>query len=252
VADEHDRPLDWRGAGIHVEGGFSIRDLTVGIDATTGDAVLGPVTAEVRTDTWHHWLAVATDAAGAAATAHERAVAAGDDNDAFGEALEQEFRASMTAVAAAAFALDAFYGSTVAHVPDAKVRCTTRAATILETFKRAYEMKPPAGESARRLLWDLFRFRHQAVHPPAEFVEPVAHPEYGRGMEPRFVMFRAENAIRSRDGAHLIIWHCLHNPCKAHAALVEWCDAVKTLVDAPPRSAYEHGEWSGKERPPTS
>ncbi len=42
----------------------------------------------------------------------------------------------MTAVAAAAFAIDAFYASVLEHAPDTKVVASSRDASIFETFKR--------------------------------------------------------------------------------------------------------------------
>lgn len=63
----------------------------------------------MRTDTFQHWLDIAARAASDAENARLVAVAADlDDNEMFTRGVEDEFRTSMIAIAAAAFALDSF------------------------------------------------------------------------------------------------------------------------------------------------
>jgi hypothetical protein len=79
----------------------------------------------------------------------------------------------------------------------------------------------------------LYRLRDQAVHPPAAWKEPVAHPIYGLGMEPRLVHFRVENAINGQWLAQKAIFVCMRLPKPQHAELVEWCYAHKELIADP-------------------
>jgi len=47
--------------------------------------------------------------------------AGADDKEKFSEALQREFEASLIAVTASAFAIDAFFASVVEHAPDTRV-----------------------------------------------------------------------------------------------------------------------------------
>jgi hypothetical protein len=193
-----------------------------------------PVVPELRTDTFDHWLAIARTAGNDAAAARERGVEAPlDSNDEFSRALEQEYRASMIAIGASAFAVDAFFASVVEHAPDARVDARPRAAQVFETLKRAFALTGRQQASLRELLGALSRLRDQAVHPPASWARPVAHPVYGVGMEPRFVHFRAENALNAQALVQKMIRECMHRPKPKHAALVKWCDDFKELVPEP-------------------
>jgi len=140
----------------------------------------------------------------------------------------------MVALSSAAFAIDAFYASTVERASAAKVVASSRDASIFETLKRAFDLRTTDPNIIRNALVDIFRYRDQAVHPPARFIEPVPHPVFGLQMEPRFVMFRIENAESTRAFVHQIIWRCLDKPNAAYPELVEWCEAAKTNIQPPP------------------
>jgi hypothetical protein len=85
MTEQH--PKGYRGKGLHVRGGFRVRDISLTFDRTT----------------------IAARARDEATAACERGVAAPlENNEEFGPALEQEFRATMVAVGASAFAVDAF------------------------------------------------------------------------------------------------------------------------------------------------
>jgi hypothetical protein len=239
-----------RGGGIHVRGGFRIRDFRLSFDSATGELVDSSMITEVRTDTFSHWLGIAAEAADAADAARIEAVAADrEDNEAFSAALEREFRASLIAVAAAAFAIDAFYGSVIAHAPDAKVAASTRPASIFEALKRAFKLSAKQQAALHEPLRIVFLLRDQAVHPPAEWVQPALHPAFNFGIDPRFVNYRAENAVNAHRLAHKLIHVCLRQPKAKHAALVEWCEAVRGTVDEPPPIP----DWAATpETPPAS
>ena len=170
----NNKPEGWRGAGIFInQGSFRLRNFSINL--TTGASSMVP---ELRTDTWQHWLAIASDGRALAEAGRVDGVAAGADDAVFGAALEREFRGSLVAIAAAAFALDAFYASTVEHAPEARVNAGSRKAKLLETFKQAYALRGRQQGVARQAIYEVFKLRDQAVHPSASFTEPAPHPVY--------------------------------------------------------------------------
>lgn len=180
-----------RGGGIHVEGDFRVRGFHLVFNAETGELVSPPLVPEVRTDTLHAWLHVSAQAADDAEGG--RIIAAGaaeDDSVTFREGLEREFRASLIAIAAAAFAGDAFYGSVIQHAPETRVAARPRNRKIFETLKRAFSLSGNQLSALDEHLRLIFRLRDEAVHPPAEWAEPILHPAFNLGMEPRLVKYR--------------------------------------------------------------
>lgn len=226
-----------RGSGIHIHSGsdLRIRDLRISFDRSTGDLIDTSMVAELRAYSFRHWLQIAEQASDHAEMARRNAVAADlDDSETFTNALEREFQASMIAVAAAAFAIDSFYASVVEHAPEAKVRAGARDARIFETLRAAFALSTAQQSALREPLRMVFRLRDEAVHPPSSWVEPVRHPAFNLGMEPRFVKFRVENAVNAQLLARTLVKICLARPKPRHGALVEWCDGVKDSIPEPP------------------
>jgi len=226
-----------RGGGLHVQGGLRIRNLTVSFDPATGDLVDSSMITEVRTDTFHHWLQIAAQASDDAADARNAAIEAGDDDEVFNRALEREFRASMIAVAAAAFAVDAFYGSVLLHAPQTRIDAKSRDGSIFETLKHAFSLSGERQAALREPLRVMFRLRDRAVHPRAAWVAPTRHPVFNLLMEPRFVEYTVENAVNAQLLARRLIWACLQAPKREHIDLAAWCEALKDSVAEPPPSA---------------
>lgn len=234
-----------RGSGIRVSDGFGfrIRNFNLSFDATTGELAASSMIPELRADMFPYWLQMAEQSSLDAEGARREVLDAGaDENEKFDDALEREFRASMIAVAASAFALDAFYASVVLHAPATKVASRSRDGSIFETLKRAFTMTASQQTNLREFLRILFRLRDEAVHPSAAWASPVRHPVFGLAMEPRLVHFRAENAVNGQLHAHRIVWFCLHKPKKKHKDLVTWCDALKhKFSEPPPAREWENG-----------
>src|SRR6185312_8804600 len=133
-----------RGGGIYFarRSDLRLRNISLSFDATTGELMSSPIIAEVRTDIFDHWLHIAERAAGDSESARRLALVADlDDKEAFSEALLQEYEASLLAITASAFALDAFFASTLAHAPEARAQTRSRYTTLYETFKRAFSLK---------------------------------------------------------------------------------------------------------------
>lgn len=226
-----------RGGGIHMQSGgdFRIRDFRISLDRTTGELIDSTMITELRVYSFRHWLEIAEQASDEAVSARRAAVAAElDDNEAFNDAVEREFRGSMIAVAAAAFALDSFYASVIEHAPGTKVKAQGRDAQIFETLKTAFALTAAQQTALRKPLQMTFRLRDEAVHPPTSWVEPLLHPAFNVGMEPRFIKFRAENAVNAQLLARKLVHVCLAKPRSKYAALVEWCGGVKDSIPEPP------------------
>jgi hypothetical protein len=191
--------------GVFITSGMDIRisNLKITLDGSNPPSM----TLKVRSDTWQHWLLTACDNTRLAATEENvlRSIIAqetpGDEMGALkARALEAEFRAAMTALAACAFAIDAFYSSVVARFgrhPDAHVwkkNRTARHAQIAATCHYHLKLKNAGVPNVRQFIKELFRFRDLAVHPPAEFADPVLRTDMDAGVEPRFITYSADHA----------------------------------------------------------
>lgn len=185
--------------GLYLTAGM---DLNIsGIKIPLDGSESPPVTATVRLDTWQHWLLVACDNVVLASAEEEKLHAAiAADDAAKGVALEAEFRPSMTALSACAFAIDAFYGTVVERFgshPDHATWRKNRLARhkqIAETLRYRLKLKPTGMPTVRGFLRELFRFRDRAVHPEAKLSHPVYRADMDAAVEPRFVTFSAAHA----------------------------------------------------------
>jgi len=232
-----DQPQDRRPAGIHIvqRSDFRIRDFRISFDATTGELVNSSMITELRTDIFDHWLRIAEQASDQSEAARKLALEAPpDDSEKFGEAVQREFEASLVAITASAFAIDAFFASVVEHAPEARVSAKTRDGTIFETLKLAFSLSHAQLTALRQPLRVLFRLRREAVHPPATWAESVLHPAFNLGMEPRFVNYGAENAVNAQLLARKLVAVCVRTPRPRNPALVAWCEALKEAVPVPP------------------
>lgn len=216
--------------GVFVSGGMDFRIGNIRIDLNTEE--IQPVTVSVRLDTGNHWLYVARDMRDKAESALTQVVAASEakDDGALGTALEEEFRCGMLGISAAAFAIDAFYASIKEryqpHPHEAEWRASglARYKQIAETLRWAWTIRPPAAKAIRDHLRQVFELRDLAVHPPAKFREPILREDIERGVEWRFVYFRAENTRAAFRIASEIIEALIRESDKAASELKEWLD----------------------------
>ncbi|HEY3179357.1 MAG TPA: hypothetical protein VGL25_10805 [Casimicrobiaceae bacterium] len=203
----------------------------------------GNVTADLRLnvglDVTHHWLGIAiqhVETCNGAKGIVDRAWRNGDAN-AFA-LLEQEFTDAMQAVAAAAFALDAFYACVKEHapVPDEvreawRKNRTSRAAQLAEAFRLAFRMDEMSFRIIRDRIGQIFKCRDIAVHPPGTLSEPVLHPRMNVAIEQRFVIFSTENAQNSAASALSIVAQLIRIPKPDNAALGEYCRVARERID---------------------
>lgn len=234
-------------AGVFISDGMSLRipagglRLAVGAD---GGVDIPPVQFEVMLDVWPFWLDIAIDQAAAASRARwdlERAASASGietlEAVPHGELLASECKAGMVAIAAAAFALDNFYAVVKPFVPggtELQVQVhaagTPRHRRIAERLRRTFRIGNVG--RLRSILQEVFQYRDWAVHPPAEFREPVKHDLFNVGVEWRFVAFRAQNAVSVTRAATSFIQQCLDAPRTDNEALVAWCERHKDRINA--------------------
>jgi hypothetical protein len=130
-----------------------------------------------------------------------------DDGD-----LNRATRSAMTAVVAAAIAVDAFYG-TVATVAS-KVEASARHSIILETLKVAFAVGASQHRWATELKW-LFKARDHAVHHATQSRQAIVVRVTDRAVvlgAPEAFMFSAEQARRAADLAIEVVTTCLTNP----------------------------------------
>ena len=207
-----------------------------------GGLVIGPdgasVRLEVSIDMWPYWADVALDHVVAAQSARRRllaAVAAADET-AKGIALGEECSASMVAISACAFAIDAFYAAVAERAPVQTAVTKTwgitrqaRHARIHQTMQRAFRLTNATSKEIRSSLQQIFQLRDQSVHPSAAFSEPLVHPILNVGVDPRFVMYRVENAHKVANVTLELVRHLVQRPRPAQAALGEWCKAIDEL-----------------------
>jgi hypothetical protein len=153
-----------------------------------------------------------------------------------GDAIQAELRHSMVAIAAAAFAVDAFYASVVARIPRAPKKTSanraSRAGHITDAFNRGYKLPNATTKELRRSIGVIFKYRGWAVHAPGDYRPTHLHPDLETAVEWRFLAFTAGNAKEIVEGALSIIRALVERPrVKTHTDLAEWSDAMKPWLD---------------------
>jgi hypothetical protein len=173
----------------------------------------------VRFDACPTWVQIAKRHLESALQAeqHRNAVWTGTDENAKGTALQEEFEASMQAIAAAAIAWDALYAVLVdlISLPVAlrqkwRRGRTPRYSQVAEVIRMAFTLKPKSVLVLRKNLRAVFRFRDLAVHPSGKLVAPSLHPDLDVGMDPKFVSFRAANANAAVSVTAVMLWELSH------------------------------------------
>lgn len=221
-------PLDPdRFRGINVAG--QLRLVGMHFDPETGLNV-GDV--QVRVDVWPMWIEIA--AAQRNLARETRAQNPGVDDSGFGESLRVEMKHSMMSVAAAAFALEAFAASIKHHRPEVaeQVNADSTDGRIHQVFTRAAKFTNETSKNSRDAFRQLFRVRDRAVHPPADWAEPVTHPAFPVGVHPMFVTYRLENAETASVIAATYVRHVAANPRGNDPDWLAWCAAVVTEMEA--------------------
>jgi hypothetical protein len=234
--------------GVFVSDGMSLRIPAGGLNIAIGGGGrqrISTVRFEVMLDVWPFWLDVALDHAGNAVRARGKleALAKTSGTDTLerrhADPLARECKAGMVATSAAAFALDNFYAVVQRFCPgyaelkkEFERAGTARHLQISETLRRTFQVRAKEVRRLKGTIQEIFKYRDWAVHPPAEFREPVRHDLFDVGVEWRFVAFRASTAVAVTRNSTSLIDQCVHSPRTDNAALVEWAKSHGTRSSA--------------------
>lgn len=173
------------------------------------------------------WFQVAALHLRVAQEARKRAEAAEDGSSEMGEAFDDELRATMVVVAAAAFAIDALYVKLEELLdPAQRTRArSNRVGRIVETLKVALKL---GKRTARwqRVIPELFDLRDELVHFRAEDHPPQPHPTGKSHVSRESSFYTLEKATWALDLAHEVLVVAYTSPRAKHAALVAWTKSV--------------------------
>jgi hypothetical protein len=173
------------------------------------DRNAGHATMELRTDMWRFWLDEAIDAAVEAAhfadqipPLYEKFEAGEATDDDLDRLTIRELIASMRAISACAFGIDAFYASVKARSPKHPQqdlwheKGTARHKQVADTFRVHLRItKRETVKEIKHRVSQLFHFRDLAVHPGSKFREPIYRPDLNVALDWHFTIFRRENAV---------------------------------------------------------
>ncbi len=215
-----------RGASLTISG--------ISINLETEE--ISPPTIHIGYDVYPHWLSIALRAA---TEAVEIARQLDTEFDGTGkpravELLEAEVASSMTAIVAAAAAIDGFYGSAIGRIDRTSSgvgeRKRSRDKRILSFFEQKFALKKDTVASLAKPLNDIFSFRHWALHSHGKPEEPAFHPRLELGMANSMVKFRSENALASTEIALKLISYLICLPKPKYTSLVEHCNIARRWV----------------------
>jgi len=201
-----------RRRGIRTVGGeLQISNLSImaGVD---GEVTMGQPHAKLRTDMWPFWVEDAIEAADIACQMADQIPALVAQLDDAGELKDQiereidgltirELRATMRAITASAFAIDAFYATVKArcgpHPDEEKWRDkgTSRKRCITETIRYHLKINPPNVEAVKSCVAQVFTLRDWAAHMVVEFRDAVYRPDVEADVDWHFDAFRSQNAV---------------------------------------------------------
>lgn len=120
-----------------------------------------------------------------------------------GDYLISEFRASLVAVTASAYTIEAVYGDIKYRIP-VQDRDGGRAKELRRAFRDAFGLRGAVDHRmAEELSW-LFKWRHAAVHPYTELETPAPHPA-GPNTGAEHSRFNAMTSGRAVDAAMTIL-----------------------------------------------
>lgn len=213
-------------------------------------SLAGGLALHLAMDMTPHWIRIAADSLRACenASAELRRVWHDGSRSEETEALEREFRASMQACAAAAFAVDAFYASVQDAAPvDPETKAawvrnkTARHKQISELIRLRFKLPEGKFRELAAAMRSLFEVRDEAVHPKAGPQEVVHHPTIGVSVERRIGMFNANVAKQVVQTALHVVAGMAERPKVENKELVSYCSTL--LADIKPITEEWLEEW---------
>jgi hypothetical protein len=201
----------------------------VTVEGLARSRVQGGLTIKVSSNFDTKWFVIAVEHERAAIAARARAVAAPDGSSEMAQAFDDELRAAMVAIAAAAFAIDALYEKIDAML-EQEVRPrfgdgVRRSGRIVETFKVALDL------GRRAHAWQteiprLFDLRDDEVHFEASLNDSEPHPTGKSNVSRENLIYSAEEATRAVDLALEVLTVAYSSPRKANVGLVAWAESA--------------------------
>lgn len=110
-----------------------------------------------------------------------------------------------------------------------------RHGQIYETWRYHLKLREPGCQQIRNVLQFIDQMRGKAVHPGAEFQDPVYRPDINRAVDWHYATFRAEHAVKAVVGGMQILDILLGCMSRGNDALKEWephaSKRFETLMD---------------------
>ena len=153
---------------------------------------------KMKANFWSNWSDIAVDHARIARRERGVLVDWWSRGDTTAHPMVAEMNASLVAIAATAFAIDAFHADVaplLGRNPDARVARGKTRAYVLDTFRQGV---PEAKTWQKEFDW-LFRTRDAEVHPISEFAPPVPHPAVASNVSVEVVRYSVEGSDRAVD-----------------------------------------------------
>lgn len=218
-----------------------------------------PVKFKIRTDMWPFWVEDAIEAADTAWQMAQRIPPVFAQLDFAEERKKQleaeidrlmilELRATMRAITASAFAIDAFYAMVKArcgpHPHEAIWRAngTSRKKRITETLRYHLRIKSASGTKALKSgVAQVFKFRDWAVHMASQFRDPAPREDILASVDWHFYVFRHQNAVNAVQFTVMILDHLVSNLDRGGEELAKCKPLAQRRMDAICR-AYEDVE----------
>jgi predicted nucleic acid-binding Zn-ribbon protein len=207
------------------------------------NASVAPATVEARTTVptpsilltahlWITWLRVAIERAQQARRVREEMVRRRDQGANAAELLNDEFEASIVAVAASAHALDALYGS--AAIPQSvraqwRHSSSSREGHIREALKGVFDTGRVNTPWVTEFGW-LFDLRDSAAHAREEAKSPQPHPIVGNTSQ-EYVTYSAESAEPAVEFALSVFRWCVDHPRPALSVATQWATAMRPVIE---------------------
>jgi hypothetical protein len=226
MTNEHEQNL-----GIHFTSQSQLRIVGLTIDL---NGVPSMERIELRTDIWPQWLVIARDEMELARAARDANPGmTGDEDSEFSKLLQREMRHSMTSICAIAFAFEAFANSVVHNLPEAAnsvLPKTSAARRVHEIMRSGFKMSNKGSSAVAKTMREIFVLRNKAVHSSAAFAQPVQHPVFPAGFEPRLIMYRVENAETAYKFARDVLEQLPARARGSNAEWLAWCETIPVML----------------------
>lgn len=222
---------------------ISIPELTLSI-SDDGKLSTGPIVIHTGLDMCPYWLSIAYNHLLAAEKARDKLLEAKEkgDNDAMGDALQEEFIEGMQSIMASGIAVNAFYAYIRGSVNVSQETIdgwrknrTARYKQIAEVLRRAFHIEQENSNLLRDILQRNFRLRDDAVHPREGTSEPEVHIEFNQKTDWRYARFCFYNAKDVLDKTLRIVWQLVNKAqvdSSPNVELQKHCEVLRSKTQS--------------------